>query len=189
VTRLDGPESGATEVTVWFLEMLDPGQLRPARPITLDPLLMQAGRPAPGLAKFFYHAVGSSWNWTDRRFWSDAEWEAWTEQPSEMLTTCWVDGVPAGYYDLEHQGTSTEIVHFGLTPQFLGVGLGGWLLTRAVESAWAMPGVERVWLHTCSLDGPAAVPNYRARGFALYDRTTEWHRLGESAGLGGRDGP
>jgi hypothetical protein len=26
----------------------------------------------------------------------------------------------------------------------------------------------RVWVHTCSLDGPAALANYQTRGFTLY---------------------
>ena len=45
------------------------------------------------------------------------------------------------------------------------LGVGGWLLTRAVERAWEVEGTRRVWLHTCDLDSPAALGNYRARGF------------------------
>lgn len=29
-------------------------------------------------------------------------------------------------------------------------------------------GAKRVWVHTCSLDGPNALANYQARGFQLY---------------------
>ena len=53
---------------------------------------------------------------------------------------------------------------FGLLPEFSGKGLGKWLLVEAVERAWSL-GASRVWLHTCTLDSPAALPNYLARGF------------------------
>ena len=74
----------------------------------------------------------------------------------------------AGFFELQrHDDGSVEIVYFGLTSAFFGRGLGKHLLTRAVESAWAF-GANRVWLHTCTLDSPAALPNYLARGFEPY---------------------
>jgi hypothetical protein len=33
-----------------------------------------------------------------------------------------------------------------------------------VSAAWALA-PTRVWLHTCTLDAKAALPNYLARGF------------------------
>jgi GNAT superfamily N-acetyltransferase len=60
-----------------------------------------------------------------------------------------------------------EIVYFGIMPQFVGKGLGGALLTAAVERAWQM-GPTRVWVHTCSLDHPSALGNYLARGFRIF---------------------
>jgi GNAT superfamily N-acetyltransferase len=58
-------------------------------------------------------------------------------------------------------------VHFGLLPGFIGRGLGGELLTAATSRAWEM-GAGRVWVHTCTLDHPQALPNYRARGFHVF---------------------
>ena len=60
-----------------------------------------------------------------------------------------------------------EVAYFGLLPRFIGQGLGGHLLTAAVERAWQR-GAKRVWLHTCDLDHPAALPHYQARGFRPY---------------------
>lgn len=60
-----------------------------------------------------------------------------------------------------------EIAIFGLAPKFIGRGLGGVLLTSALEEAWRTQ-PARVWLHTCSLDHPAALPNYKARGLTIY---------------------
>jgi len=85
---------------------------------------------------------------------------------------------PAGYFELEQQAAGTvELAYFGLGPGFAGEGLGGWLLTRALEHAWCLDGTERVWVHTCSLDGPGALPNYRARGMVPFAEHTEWRQM------------
>lgn len=132
-----------------------------------------------------YRAVGERHQWRDRLAWSDAELEAHLARPTTQLWLLTRDGADAGYFELalaqamrtpadgggiaapSDPGTDVEIAYFGLVPAFLGRGLGGHLLTCAVEAGWAAGG-ERVWLHTCSLDGPAALPNYRARGFEPY---------------------
>ena len=61
--------------------------------------------------------------------------------------------------------------YFGLLPDFIGCGLGKHLLTSAVERAWAT-GANRIWVHTCTLDHPAAMPNYLKRGFQLNGKNT-----------------
>lgn len=182
MTLLDGPAPGATEVTVWDLELTDPGDVRPGRSPDVDPVLMVAARPAPELCRFFYQLIGGPWHWVDQLSWTERQWNAWCDRPELHLVTCWVDGVPAGYYEFEQQGQSAEIVHFGLVEQFFGRGLGAWLLTDALHRAFAVEGVERVWLHTCSLDGPAAMANYQARGFRVVGEASEWRDLGDPGG-------
>ena len=84
----------------------------------------------------------------------------------------YVSGSPAGYFELEGQpGGNVEITSFGLLPAYIGRGLGGHLLTVAIEKAWQM-GSSRVWLHTCSLDHPGALANYCARGFQVFREET-----------------
>jgi ribosomal protein S18 acetylase RimI-like enzyme len=91
----------------------------------------------------------------------------------------YVSGTPAGYVELETQADdNVEIVHFGLLPRFFGQRLGGYLLSAGVQHAWDQ-GASRVWLHTCSLDGPTAVANYRARGFRVYDEKIGFEDLTE----------
>jgi GNAT superfamily N-acetyltransferase len=78
------------------------------------------------------------------------------------------DGVTAGYFELRRcEDGSVEIAYFGLLQEFIGRGLGKYLLTRAVEQSWA-DDANRVWLHTCTLDDPAAMPNYLKRGFTPF---------------------
>jgi GNAT superfamily N-acetyltransferase len=58
-----------------------------------------------------------------------------------------------------------------LLPEFIGRGLGGALLTSAIEEAWRMsPSITRVWVHTCTLDHPGALANYQSRGMVIYKR-------------------
>ncbi len=82
-------------------------------------------------------------------------------------------GTPAGYVELEAQAAgSVEIVHLGLLPRFLGQGLGGHLLTVALEEAWRLPDTTRVWVHIDTLDHPSALANYSARGMQRYRERT-----------------
>ncbi|MBO0702632.1 MAG: GNAT family N-acetyltransferase [Candidatus Dormibacteraeota bacterium] len=159
--------------------MRDEAALRPAAPPRRAVELRQAEVPSPEFSRFLYTAVGGDWYWTDRLLWTYAEWQQWLDRPS-VSTWVAVEGAnPAGYAELVQEplagapaDTQVEIRQFGLLPQFRGAGVGGWLLTEALRRAWALR-PRRVWLHTCSLDGPAALPNYQARGLTVYDQRTE----------------
>ena len=115
--------------------------------------------------RYLYVEVGRACHWIDRLPWSDDEQRQRLAQPGVSLHLLSVAGAPAGYYELEKHGDgSVEVAYFGLLPEYLGRGLGGYLLSEAVISAWALE-PTRVWLHTCTLDTKAALPNYLARGF------------------------
>jgi GNAT superfamily N-acetyltransferase len=172
-------------VTTWYLEMLDPSWLRPPGGGRSDApgglTVVQAELPSPELSRFLYTAVGGDWWWTNRLGWTYDRWLAHLDRPALQTWVGYVSGTPAGYFELEYQAeASVEIVQFGLLPRFVGRGLGGALLTAATERAWAMhpgpggPGrpVRRVWLHTCTLDSPHALANYRARGFRVFRSET-----------------
>jgi GNAT superfamily N-acetyltransferase len=122
------------------------------------------GAPA-SFFRYLYAEVGREWHWVDRLAWSDEELRQRLARPEVTLHLLSVAGAPAGYFELEkHADGSAEIAYFGLLPEFIGRGLGGYLLSEAVVAAWALE-PTRVWLHTCTLDAKAALPNYLARGF------------------------
>jgi ribosomal protein S18 acetylase RimI-like enzyme len=75
------------------------------------------------------------------------------------------DGAVAGFFELDPGAGEVEIAIFGLLPEATGRGLGGHLLTAALRRGFAL--APRVWVHTCSLDGPHALANYRARGLQV----------------------
>jgi ribosomal protein S18 acetylase RimI-like enzyme len=166
-----------TEVTTWYLEMRSPDELRP-RPCPMAHVRVErADIPSPELSRFLYTAVGGPWFWMGRLGWDYARWLAFVDRPVLETLILYVSGTPAGYVELEAQADDdVEIVHFGLLPGFIGQRLGGYLLSVGVQRAWAM-GAARVWLHTCNLDGPVALANYRARGFRVYNERTHWEDL------------
>ena len=161
----------SVQVTTWFLEMTDPAQLAEAPERDPELEIRQAELPSPELSRMFYAGVGSDWFWTDRLGWSWGRWREWLERPELETWVAYVRGTPAGYAELEDQGDAVELAFFGLLPAFIGRGLGPRLLDAALRRAWEI-GRERVWVHTCSLDGPAALRTYQARGFELFDERT-----------------
>jgi len=85
----------------------------------------------------------------------------------------YVAGVPAGFVELDGRiAGAVELSYVGLMPEFVGRGLGGYLLDWAISAAWQME-PKRVWLHTCSLDHPSALPMYQRVGFVVYDEQIE----------------
>ena len=131
----------------------------------------------PEFYRLLYAEVGRQWSWFDRLAWSDAELAAHLDRPEVKVRVLQLNGAPAGYYELvTHADHSVEIGYFGLMPHAIGRGLGRWLLGEAISEAWGTR-PERVWLHTCTLDHPAALPNYLKAGFAV----TKTERAGASS--------
>ncbi|MDP6636526.1 MAG: GNAT family N-acetyltransferase [Phycisphaerae bacterium] len=159
--------------TVYYLEMLDIGQLQPKdSPPGLD--ITMVDPPAFETNRDFYREVGAKWGWTDRLVWSDQQWADYVSRPELQTWIACVDGESAGYFELEAQEPGdVEIIYFGLLDQYINRGLGGAMLTEAIRRAWSFGGARRVWLHTCTEDHPAALANYRRRGFELYDTKRE----------------
>lgn len=124
--------------------------------------------------KFLYLLVGETWEWVDKQTWTDDEWQAFAENDNLRTWVGYYQGAPAGYYELQQQSNGdVEIAYFGLAPKFIGRGFGGYLLSHAIESAWKWEGTRRVWVHTCTLDHPNALSNYKARGMKVYRVETE----------------
>jgi len=172
-----------TPVTTWHLEQRSPDDLRPAA-APGDPVrLVRAEVPLPELSRFLYATVGAGWWWYVRLPWTRDEWMRWLDRPEVETWVAYVRGTPAGYFELERQAEgAVEIVYFGLVRQFIGQGLGGWLLTEALRRAWALDGTTRVWLHTCTLDAPQARANYEARGLRLFHTETAMEDLPDLSG-------
>jgi ribosomal protein S18 acetylase RimI-like enzyme len=164
-----------------YLEMRSADALRPAAP-PREPLTVARAHPCPPEQyRALYLGVGAAYHWTDRAAWTDAEIRAHVSLPGIEVWLSRVGAEVAGFFELrDWPDGSIEIAYFGLLPAFVGRGLGGALLTEVLRHAWARQ-PSRVWLHTSSLDHPAALANYRARGFTV-TRAEEYDVQGPGTG-------
>lgn len=159
--------------TVTYLEMLDPAE-HSARPLPAGVVLKRIDPPDWEINRRMYENVGRPWAWRDKLCWTDEDWRDYAVRDDLETWVASLGGVEIGYFELEVQpGGHVQIQYFGLLPEFTDQGLGGSLLSAAVERAWAVPGARRVWVHTCTLDHPAALPNYLRRGFRIFDQQSD----------------
>ncbi|MCM2576895.1 GNAT family N-acetyltransferase [Streptomyces meridianus] len=168
-------------VTTWSLEQTSPADLTPADVAGDIARISRAEVPSPEFSRFLYTAVGGDVRWTDRLGWPYTRWQEFLERPGTETWVAYDRGTPAGYIELDAQpGGVVEISYFGLLPAFRGRGIGGLLLSTGTARAWDLADrwegratTTRVWVHTCSKDGPYALDNYRRRGFRIFDTRTE----------------
>lgn len=162
----------STLLSTYYLEMSEPplaGDGLPSQVYTL----MECVQAQPQFNRFLYSLVGEAWDWTERLSWTDEQWDVLVGSPDLRTWVAYADGIVVGYFELRKEGDDVEILYFGLSPQFIGKGFGSTLLNDAITKAWDWSSPNRVWVHTCSLDHPAALNNYQRRGFKLYKTEEE----------------
>jgi GNAT superfamily N-acetyltransferase len=158
------------EDTVTYLEMFERPPLRGLPATTGKLALMRAEGCSVSFYRYLYNTVGEPWLWFMRREWSDSELAVLLEKPTTEVFVLYVGGVPAGYFELDTaMARETELSYLGLIPDFIGRGLGIFLLQQAIDRAWSRS-IARLWVHTCTFDHPRALPNYQRAGFVVYDR-------------------
>jgi GNAT superfamily N-acetyltransferase len=147
----------------------------PARPTPDSPLrLVQWTKPSLDAYRTLFRRVGEPWLWFSRLAMDDPKLRAIIHDPNVAIFAA-VDrsGIEIGLLELDFRTRSTcEIAYFGLIPELAGQGHGRWLMAHALARGWASA-IERVWLHTCTLDHPSALGFYRRLGFVPIGRTIE----------------
>ncbi len=188
--RTSSPRTARTvQVERTYLALPSPTAFRPGgAPRTRAVLRALAPDDLAGW-RALYATVGAPWQWHDRDAWSDEQLAEYLARDEvgvwavDLLADAGDPGGEAtptmrdvGMLELcRHADGSCEIVYLGLVSAVHGRGLGAWLLGEGVRLA-AERGATRVWLHTCTLDGPAALPNYLARGFVV-ERTETYEAV------------
>ena len=134
--------------------------------ILLDP-------PDFQLNKFFYKQIGKDFKWFDRLEWSDQKWINYVENPNTETFILKDKDNLVGYFEqiLHYDKKNCEIAYFGIMNEFYGKKYGGYLLTEAIKKSFQQD-IEKVWLHTCSLDHENAIKNYQARGMKIFKTET-----------------
>ena len=156
-------------LVITYLHMQHRRAFRPAYVQRPDVQIKRMEKPDVNFYRFLYRSVGERWRWRDRLLLSDAELLLALSAPGCSVHVMYVKNEPAGYIELVREHDTTEVAYFGIRAEFFGQGLGKHLLSYGLEQAWKENNTRRVWVHTCNLDGPAALDNYIKRGFSVYD--------------------
>ena len=161
---------GELAAVVTFLEMRAPPREEPPHS---NLRLRRVAEPDTEQYRALFRKVGAPWLWFSRLAMSDEELGAILGDPGvELYEVAAVEPV-VGMLELDfRQPGECEIAFVGLVEDLAGQGHGRWLLAKAVQLAWR-PGVERVHVHTCTLDHPAALAAYARAGFTAYKRAVE----------------
>lgn len=164
------------QATRTYLELKSPAQFTSAFGTFPDIAIARPPHPSPDLYRACYRTVGEAFHWFDRWDWSDDVIATHLADPAiQLFVATRRTGELSGWYELRRapEDDSVEIAYFGIVAAEFGRGFGKHLLSSAVRDAWALrPSPGRVWLHTCTLDHPNALPNYLARGFTPYRTET-----------------
>ena len=160
------------EVEITYLEMLAPPDGEPIPPPRNDLLVERTEDPTVDYYRYLYDAVDDPWQWFDLRTAPDEEIAKTVQDPNVELWVLSVGEETAGFAELDRRiENEVQMAYFGLFPQFIGQGLGAYFLSWTVGQAWSYR-PSRFWLHTCTLDHPRALGNYRRAGFVPYDKRT-----------------
>jgi|TARA_B100000795_G_C22692140_1_gene396054 GNAT superfamily N-acetyltransferase len=119
--------------------------------------------------KFFYRQVGKDHFWRDRLLWSDDEWEKYLNNKNLETGIMKINNNLVGFYEQEFHKKKNEIelIQMGILKEYQGKKLGSYLLKYIIQKALSLD-IERLWVHTCSLDHKHALNNYLSKGLKVY---------------------
>ena len=125
------------------------------------------------LNKFFYKNIGKKHKWIDRLVWTEAQWIDYVSNKNVKTYVFKFKDDLAGFFELisHDEKKEVEIAYFGLLEEFQNKKLGSYLLSQAIQKSFK-GNVNRVWVHTCSLDHKNALNNYIARGMKIFKTET-----------------
>jgi GNAT superfamily N-acetyltransferase len=125
------------------------------------------------LNKFFYKNIGKNHKWIDRLVWTETQWIDYVSNKNVDTYVFKFKDDLAGFFELisHSEKKEVEIAYFGLLEEFHNKKLGSYLLSRAIQKSFK-ENIDRVWVHTCSLDHKNALKNYIARGMKIFKTET-----------------
>ena len=121
------------------------------------------------LNKFFYKNIGKNHKWIDRLIWSEEQWIKYVSSKNVKTFVLKNNKDLVGFFELiiHFEKKEVEIAYFGILEEYQNKKLGSFLLSDAIKKSFH-ENVDRVWLHTCSLDHKNALNNYLLRGMKIF---------------------
>ena len=164
---------GKMACVVTYLEMTERPAAGPAEAPPTGLSLRRVAEPAADWYRALFRAIGEDWLWVSRLRLSDEELLAIVRDPRVEVFALDRDGREIGLLELDRRREpDIELAFFGLVPGAIGRGAGRYLMDRAIDLAWSH-GPRRFWVHTCTLDHPAALTFYVRSGFRPYKQVLE----------------
>ena len=165
--------AGKIAAVVTSLEMTARPPLRPDPPAEAGFSLIRIERPDLDWFRTLFRRVGQDYLWFSRLRMSDAALAAELLDSAMETFSLRRDGQDLGLLQLDFRvAGEAEISYFGVADELVGTGAGRWLMNRALDLAWSRP-IGRFWVHTCTLDHPAALSFYLRSGFTAFRRQVE----------------
>ena len=123
--------------------------------------------------KFFYRQIGKDHFWRDRLLWSDKEWQKYVKNINLETGVMKLEGELVGFFEQEFhkKNNEVELIQMGILKEHQGKKFGSFLLEYILKKAFNK-NIERVWVHTCSLDHKNALDNYLTKGFKIFKEET-----------------
>ncbi len=121
------------------------------------------------LNKFFYKNIGKKHKWVDRLIWTEDQWTKHVSNKNVKTFVLKNKKDLVGFFELiiHYEKKEVEIAYFGILEEYQNKKLGSYLLSDAIKKSF-QENVDRVWLHTCSLDHKHALNNYLSRGMKIF---------------------
>ena len=121
------------------------------------------------LNKFFYKNIGKKHKWIDRLIWNEEQWIKYVSNKNVKTFVLMNKKDLVGFFELitHPDKKEVEIAYFGILEEYQNKKLGSFLLSDAIKKSFE-ENIERVWLHTCSLDHKNALNNYLSRGMKIF---------------------
>jgi GNAT superfamily N-acetyltransferase len=157
---------------VTFLEMRTPPPAE-TTPTMSRYLIRRENQPDLDRYRRLYREIGEPWLWFSRLRLSNDELRAILHDPAVDVYVLSCEDVDQGLLEFDRRTfPDIELSFFGVTPELIGKGAGRALLQHCLPLAWEHR-PQRVWLHTCTADYPAALAFYMKSGFVPYKRAIE----------------
>lgn len=166
--------AGKIAAVVTYLEMRRPSLVEAPLPVSAPDLSVER-LEKPDLDRYrrIYRAVGEEWLWFSRMLKSDAELAKIIHDPQIEVSALRSNDEDKGLLELDYRYLPTaELTFFGVTADLIGQGAGRFLMSHALHQAWSHP-IDRLFVHTCTLDHPRAVSFYMKSGFTPFKRAVE----------------
>ena len=157
------------KVQRFFLELKKNKKLNQKINFPQDTKISLESQKDININKFFYRQIGKDHFWRDRLLWSDKEWIKYLDNKNLEIGIMKIKDELVGFYEQEfhRDKNEMELIQMGILKEYQGKKLGSFLLKYIIQNIFDR-NIERLWVHTCSLDHKHALNNYLSKGLSIF---------------------